>query len=129
MKLKINASALESAIRQTCAGMRARPFIEQEVFVIAEQNGMQVQVVITRDEDSFIEEVSGEFTVPDKPQCADCAELVDSITPEILDWTICGMAVNGRTKEKWAMDIFGRFDKAAKAAKAGLQRPAAPEGE
>lgn len=67
MKLKINTAALEAAIRQSIAGMRARPYICRETLGLAEKAGFQVHVVVVSDEDDFLDEITGEFLLPEQP--------------------------------------------------------------
>ncbi|WP_346839787.1 hypothetical protein [Microbulbifer sp. SAOS-129_SWC] len=69
MKLNINNKAVQSEIKKNVAEMRAKPYICEERFAIAELPGMQVHVVVTREEEDFLDEVDPAFTAhaPEQP--------------------------------------------------------------
>ena len=56
--IKVNGPGLSDAINKTLREMHHAPYIEEDVTAIAEFAGMQVQVVITRDEDRMLEAIT-----------------------------------------------------------------------
>lgn len=60
MPFEVKKKALEKEINILINEIRLGPFCESE-FAIHEQHGVQVKVVVTRDEDSMIDELDSNY--------------------------------------------------------------------
>ena len=55
--IKINSDNLAKEIDNSFREMRFHPMFEEERFAILECNGIQVQVILTKDKDEFCDEI------------------------------------------------------------------------